>query len=140
MQIAVNLTEDECEVMEIDDIICNYPDGVEIGYLKINPERIPVVVSESIAEAALARCENHRMEADVCGGRYAILADDRSLVFVEGAVIVYGTAYIVRKQGQTYTSLVADEIDDWLYDFEDTEIVAKYFPECSKQDGIVIER
>jgi len=127
MQIGINLKEDEFEVTDSDDIVCNYPDGVEVGYLKINPERIPVIVGEKIAEEAIARKKYTKIAID--GGDYVLFADEKSVLYCKDFIEICGTAYIAKKQGGTHTALTADEIDDWIYDFEDEEMFEGYFPE-----------
>lgn len=137
MNVAICLTEGECEVMDFEDAIYLGEDAVEIGYLKINPDRIPVIVSAKIAEEAMDRERDHLIKIDVCGGRYMLLTDDRSVIYMESQVAICGTAYIVRKQGGTYTALTYDEIEDWIYDFEDDEMFAEYFPDEYGKDGTI---
>jgi len=140
MEIGINLKEDEYEVAEIDDIIIGYPAGIEIGYLKINPERIPVIVSEKIAAEAIARNKDHYIQIDVNGGKYVVITDNRSVIYGEGFIDICGTAYIAKKQVGTYTALTSDEIDDWIYDFEDDEMFSELYPEDYPQaQGIRIE-
>lgn len=141
MQIGINLKEDVFEVAESEDIICNYPDGVEIGYLKINPERIPVVIGAKLAEEEIARNKRYINYYDVNDRGYMIITDDRNVITGENFILILGNAYVTKKQGATYTGLTADEIDDWIYDFEDNEMFSELFPEnFPKTEGIMIPR
>ncbi len=49
MQIGIDLVNYQTPIEEWDNIVSAYGKEREIGYLKINPERIPVIVSESKA-------------------------------------------------------------------------------------------
>lgn len=137
MKVAICLSENECEVMEFEDAMYLGEDGVELGYLKINPDRIPSIVAAKIAEEAMDREREHLIKIDVCGGRYMLLTDDRAVIYLEGEVAICGTAYIVKKQAGTYTALTYDEIEDWIYDFEDDEMLAEYLPDDYEKDGTI---
>lgn len=136
MKVTICMNSGECEVMDFEDTICIAGEDVELGYLKINPERIPAIVAANIAEEEIKRMAEHRMHLDVCGN-YMVITDDRAVVCTEDEVAVYGTAYIVRKQAGTYTALTYGELDDWIYDFEDTELFSELFPEEYPQDNAI---
>ena len=88
MKVTICMNSGECEVMDFEDTICIAGEDVELGYLKINPERIPAIVAANIAEEEIKRMAEHRMHLDVCGN-YMVITDDRAVVCTEDEVAVW---------------------------------------------------
>jgi len=136
MKVTICMYPGECEVMDFEDAINIVGDDVELGYLKINPDRVPSIVAANIAEEEIKRMAEHQINLDVCGN-YMVITDDRAVECTEDEVLIFGTAYIVRKQAGTYTALTYGEIDEWIYEFEDTEIFAEWFPDEFPRDNSI---
>ena len=76
MQIGIDLENYQTPIEEWDNIVSAYGQEREIGYLKINPERIPVIVSENKAREEITRLGKHALEfriKDIC---YEMVIDD----------------------------------------------------------------
>ena len=59
MKIGISLDNYESPMEDTKHLVNNYGYDREIGYLKINPERLPVIVSESKALADIRAMDNH---------------------------------------------------------------------------------
>lgn len=114
MQIGIVLDNYESPMEDLENIISSYGLMREVGYLRINPERVPVVMSESKADEAIDRFQYHIAEYDICDGKYELVADDRGIATVDDSIIISGNAFIARRQGRALTGLTASEITDWL--------------------------
>ena len=124
MQIGIDLENYQTPIEEWDNIVSAYGQDREIGYLKMNPERIPVIVSESKAREEIARLGKHALEfriKDIC---YEMVIDDRGALIPsspDGNLIVFGNIYISRKQWNSNVALTMAEIDDLLQYFEEND-------------------
>lgn len=114
MQIGIVLDNYESPLEDLENIISSYGLMREIGYLRINPERVPMVMSESKADEAIDRFQYHVAEYDICNGKYELVADERGIATVDDYIILSGNAFIARRQGRALTGLTASEITEWI--------------------------
>ena len=114
MQIGIDLDNYSSPVEDLENLINNYGKGREIGYLKINPERVPVIVSEGKALEEIKRYGENKVTYTVVCGKYEMITDRRAIRNIESDIALYGNAYIVRRQGEIFTALDIEEILDWL--------------------------
>ena len=124
MQIGIDLENYQTPIEEWDNIVSSYGKDREIGYLKINPERIPVIVSESKARKEIENMGKHAFLFRVRDVRYEMVIDDRSAmlpVSVDGDLIVFGNIYIYKKQLNANVALTMAEIDELLKYFEESD-------------------
>ena len=125
MKIGISLDNYESPMEDTKHLVNNYGYDREIGYLKINPERLPVIVSESKALADIRAMENHKAVYPLNDRRYELIVDDRAISFLvqhKGSFILFGNAYIAKRQGRMSTALTMNEILEWLKEFEKNEI------------------
>lgn len=121
MEIGINMDDREYELSDSDELLCEYGTDMEVGYLKINPERIPVVEGRKKAEESFERMGSGIEELPICNRHYLLIADRKNVEITATELIVTGTAYIARKQFRSYTELTAGEVEDWLEMFEASE-------------------
>ena len=140
MYIGLNLSEDDFELVDSETILMSYPCDIEIGYLKINPERIPVLVSAEIAENAIEKYKEHLKKLPAIGGKYFILVDDRAVIYLEGAIEICGTAFVAKKQGETYTALTNEELEIWTDILEELENAANLPEDKPYNVKLIIKR
>lgn len=113
MDICINTEQGNAEIEEVINLVCNAGLDAEIGYLKINPERVPGIYLEEDAYRAIRRFDNHMITLTLQGGRYFLITDDRAVTLeAEGLVHLYGNAFIVRKQKDQYTGLTMRELNE----------------------------
>ena len=125
MKIGINLDNYESPMEDTRTLINNYGYDREIGYLKINPERLPVIVSERKALADIRAMENHKAVYPLNDRRYELIVDDRAISFMvnhKSGFLLFGNAYIAKRQGRMTTALTMDEILEWLKEFEKNDI------------------
>lgn len=115
MQIGIDLDNYESPMEEAKNLVSSYGFDREIGFLKLNPERLPVIVSERKALEDIARYGEHKMDFTVKDGHYFLITDERAMTMRDGNIILFGNAYIVKRQGQVFTALNMKEIKEWLY-------------------------
>ena len=117
MKIGIDLDNYAEPMVELQELINNYGNKREIGYLKINPERIPVIVSENRALADMEKLGAHKIAFPVRNGKYDLITDDRAIMMDSGNFELYGNAYIARSQGSVLTALDIEEIIESLLFF-----------------------
>ena len=120
MFIGIDLENYESPMEEYENLVNNYGQDREIGYLKINPERIPVIVSAEKALKDIERYDDHKAVFPLKDGRYVMIADDRVAIVSDlddAKLILTANAYLARKQGESFTALTIKEIDE-LIDFQ----------------------
>ena len=123
MQIGIDLENYASPMEDIENIINDYGKNREIGYLKINPERLPVIVSEDKALADIERYGVHKETYTVMNGKFEMITDSRAVSKIGSDIALCGNAYIVKRQREAFTALDIDEILEWLiflckYDYE----------------------
>ncbi|MCR5432388.1 MAG: hypothetical protein K6E95_07505 [Lachnospiraceae bacterium] len=114
MQIGIDLDNYSDPVVELENLVNAYGENREIGYLKINPLRTPVIVSESKAQADIGKYGDHKAEYPLLGGKFELIVDERAVEKRLHDIAVNGNAYIVRRQGKVFTALDINEILEWL--------------------------
>ena len=125
MKIGINLDNYESPMEYTENLVNKYGFDREIGYLKINPERLPVIVSERKALADIRAMENHKAVYPLNDRRYELIVDDRAISFMvnhKSGFLLFGNAYIAKRQGRMTTALTMDEILEWLKEFEKNDI------------------
>lgn len=125
MKIGISLDNYESPMEDISNLVNYYGYDREIGYLKINPERLPVIVSERKALTDIRAMGNHKVVYPLNDGRYELIVDERAISFVtklKGGFLLFSNAYIAKRQGWMSTALTMDEILEWLKEFEKNEI------------------
>jgi len=125
MQIGIDLDNYKSPMEELENLINDYGAAREIGFLKINPERLPVIVSERKALADIDKYRDHRTSYPVKDGRYEMITSDKAMFIDEGDLFLLGNAYIAKRQGDVFTALNMKEILDWLLYLCDADSVAK---------------
>ena len=120
MDIGIYLDNGDYELSETEELVCEFGTDMEVGYLKINPERIPVVIGEERAEAAFKKFGDSIVEISVMDGRYVLIADKRNIEMTGEKLIVIGTAYIAKNQIRSYTALTGGEVLEWAENFEES--------------------
>lgn len=129
MKVGINLDNYESPMEDTRNLVNNYGYHREIGYLKINPERLPVIVSERRALADIRAMENHKAVYPLHDRRYELIVDDRAISFMvqhKGGFLLFGNGYIAKRQGRMSTALTMDEILEWLKELEKSEIGKNY--------------
>ena len=129
MKVGINLDTYESPMEDTRNLVNNYGYHREIGYLKINPERLPVIVSERRALADIRAMENHKAVYPLHDRRYELIVDDRAISFMvqhKGGFLLFGNGYIAKRQGRMSTALTMDEILEWLKELEKSEIGKNY--------------
>lgn len=121
MEIGINMDERDYEFSDYFLLVNEYGFDIELGYLKINPERIPVVEGKYRAEAEFEKFGSKLIEFPICGGRYILISDRRNIEIVDGSLILTGTAYIAKRQYRTDTALTGSEVGEWLCRFMEGE-------------------
>ncbi len=114
MQIGIDLDNYTDPVVELENLVNAYGENREIGYLKINPIRTPVIVSESKAQADIAKYGDRKAEYPLWGRKYALIVDERAVEKRLNDIAVNGNAYIVRRQGRVFTALDINELLELL--------------------------
>ena len=114
MEIGINLDHYTDPMVDLENLICDYGKKREIGYLKINPERIPVIISEGKAQAEIDRFGEHMITYPLCGSKFVLITDDRAISQDLKDLALRGNAYIARKQSGVFTALDLQEILEWL--------------------------
>ena len=123
MQIGIDLENYASPMEDIENIINDYGKNREIGYLKINPERLPVIVSEDKALADIERYGDHKETYTVMNGKFEMITDSRAVSKRGNDIALCGNAYIVKRQREAFAALDIEEILEWLillcrYDYE----------------------
>ena len=131
MDIGIYLDNGDYELSETDEIICEYGTDMEVGYLKINPERIPVVVGQKRAEEEFEKFGDSIVEISIMDGKYVLIADKKNIEMTGEKLIVISTAYIAKNQIRSYTALTGGEIEEWTELFEESE---EYGDEDDEED------
>ena len=115
MDICINTDKNDAELEEPVNLVCNNGLDKEIGYLKINPERVPSIFLEEDAESAIQRFDKHKVEFTLKGNRYILITDDRAVSYSkDGSIQLFGNGYLVRKQKEKYTGLTMRELNEIL--------------------------
>lgn len=114
MQIGIDLENYTCPLEDFEKLVCAYGPMREVGYLKINPERIPVVVDEERAEKSLMKFRDYVTAILVKGDKYMLFADYRSVENYGDGFILFGNVYVARFQGRLCTGLTMTDIKDFL--------------------------
>ena len=114
MYIGIDLENYESPMEDLENLVNNYSPYREIGFLKLNPERVPVIVSANKYLSAITRFGSHLAVFTVKDGHYALVVDDRGITVQGDGLAVMSSAYVARVQGSTLTSLTFDEIKEWL--------------------------
>ena len=125
MQIGINLDNYTEPMMELEDLICDYDKKREIGYLKINPERIPIIISEGKAQTEIDRFGDHKCTYPLCGNKFVLITDDRAISQDFKDINLRGNGYIARRQLGVFTALDVEELLDWLLQLCQLEYAAK---------------
>ena len=123
MKIGINLENYASPMEDIENIINDYGKNREIGYLKINPERLPVIVSEGKALADIERYGVNKETYTVMNGKFEMITDSRAVSKIGSDIALCGNAYIVKRQHEAFAALDIEEILEWLvflaqYDYE----------------------
>ena len=123
MQIGIDLENYASPMEDIENIINDYGKNREIGYLKINPERLPVIVSEDKALADIERYGVHKETYTVMNGKFEMITDSRAVSKIGSDIALCGNAYTVKRQREAFAALDIEEILEWLlflcrYDYE----------------------
>lgn len=139
MEIGINMDDREYELSDTDELVITLGTDMEVGYLKINPERVPVIEGKNKAEAEFAKMKAHLVEVELLGGRYQMITDDRSIEITPEFIIVEGTAYIGRRQGRKHTALTVDEVEDWLIKLDESYVDHDEMPTDGDFPCIVFE-
>ena len=119
MDIAINLNDYKCPVVDIKRLINNYGPNREIGVLKINPERLPMVMSEEYALQEIDRFKDRRHCYSFFDGHYGIIFDSKAALIRDGQIALTGNAYIVRRQCRVNVGLTAENLIELFNYFED---------------------
>ena len=93
MKVGINLDNYESPMEDTRNLVNNYGYHREIGYLKINPERLPVIVSERRALADIRAMENHKAVYPLHDRRYELIVDDSAISFMvqhKGGFLLFG--------------------------------------------------
>ena len=117
MQIGINLDNYANPMVELESLICAYGKKREIGYLKINPERVPVIISEGKAQTETDRFGEHMTVYPLCAHKFVLITDDRAVSQDFKDISLRGNAYIARKQLGVFIALDIQEILQWLLEF-----------------------
>lgn len=118
MKIGIDLDNYQSPIEEWDTLINNYGEEREIGYLKINPERIPVIVSERKALKEIEKWGDKVIRIRFKDFTFEMFLDYKGCLFSEpkdgGNVVVFGNAYIAKKQWEADTPLTMREIKELI--------------------------
>ena len=114
MYIGIDLENYESPMEDTVNLVNNYSPYREIGFLKLNPERVPVITSSNKYLSAISRYGSHLAVFTLTDGHYALVVDDRGITIQGNDLVVMSNAYIARVQGNTLTSLTMEEIEEWL--------------------------
>jgi len=108
--IGVHMDDHDYEYSSVYDIRCDNGDH-EVGILKINPDRVPVVLGLERAEKEMSKIGKCLREIPYKAlNDYVIFADDRACEVDGDRIRVYGNAYIARRQKRTHIGLSGFEI------------------------------
>lgn len=118
MQIGIHMDDEEYELTDTKLIVNRYGQDMGIGYLKINPERVPVIVGEGLARDHFEKIKDRLLEFDILCGNFVLLADKNAVHQIEDCIVIDGDAYIARIQGDSHTTMTYDEIEPILSGIE----------------------
>lgn len=129
MQIGIISSDLNYEVLNPEVMDRYY--GVEIGMLKINPERMPMLVSQEQGYAEMNRWGEKDFDAiEIFDGDYVLVAENAALEYEADMLILCGTGYILRKQGKTSTGISFNELMD----------VKEYLSEVELRSEVMADR
>ena len=116
MKIGIDLDNYPNPMEEWDNLLNTYGKDREIGYLKINPERVPVIISERKATKYIEQHADQLYTFRVKDQRYEMFVESKgiNMPFNGERLIFFGNAYICRKQGDANVALTMAEIEDFL--------------------------
>ncbi|MCR5321682.1 MAG: hypothetical protein K6E85_00115 [Lachnospiraceae bacterium] len=114
MQIGIELDNYDSPIEEFDQLVNNYAREREIGYLKINPERIPVIISEEKVSAEFNNKKYRGIGFPLNNGHYELITTEEATAMMNGDCVLLGNGYIGRRQGDSITGLTFDEISHLL--------------------------
>ena len=123
MKIGVDVKGFHSPLEDMENIICAYGEDREIGYLKINPERVPVIIAENKAKREINRAQRVKRHNIINRG-FELIADYRGVVEPAengGPLVIFGNAYIVKRQLASNTGLTMAEIVEVLEYLENKE-------------------
>ena len=112
MMIGIDLDNYVSPMEDIENIVNIYGLDTEIGYLKINPLRLPVIVSEKKALEKIDKFGDHEVHFHI-GDRFELITDDRSLLEYDNDLDIIGDTYVARQQGEKYTGLTFRDFMEW---------------------------
>lgn len=125
MQMGIDLDNYVSPMEDIENIINMYGLDTEIGYLKLNPTRLPVIVSEKKTYEKIDRFGEHEMQFQI-GNRFTLITDDRTVVTKEGDFYLIGDTFVAKQQGEIYTGNTFREFMDWnLYMLKNPRVTNK---------------
>lgn len=125
MQIGIDLDNYKSPMEELENLVNDYGPKREVGFLKINPERLPVIISERKALADMEKYNDHKTSFPVKDGKYEMITSDKAVFIDEGNLFLFANAYIAKKQGDVFTALNMGEILDWLLYLCDADLATK---------------
>ena len=137
MDIGINMEGIEYQLTDTSCIVFMYGHDMEVGFLKINPERVPVVTSESIVNSEIRQEEKTYEVFSLCRNKYALVVESGAYEMENCNLVLYGNAYIARQQKNTVSALTSDEVFEWLKKLN--RPITFHNAEIDKQSVIIFE-
>lgn len=129
MQFSVISNDMDYQELDLDEMDKYY--GFSMGMLKINPGRMPVIMSpEQGIVKKVCWSKNSFETIRIFDGNYYLVVDDKSLEYWDECSVLSGNGFIVKRQEDKFVDLT---LNDLLH-------ISKYLDELEKQSNLMTQK